>query len=577
MISSMTQTLSRLACLILSTGALIAQTQTYPLGPDSQRQDGVPRGTVTKHTWTSQIYPGTVRDYWVYVPAQYQPDKAACVMVFQDGGGYVTDDGAYRVPIVFDNLIHRGEMPVTIGILINPGMLPALKPDQKPRNNRSYEYDGIGDRYSRFLLDEIIPEVAKQYNLSTDPNDRAISGASSGGIVSFTVAWNHPEAFRRVLSYIGSFTRLRGGETYATLIRKTEPKPLRVYLQDGSNDLNIFAGSWFIANQDVYAALKWAGYDTTFTIGTEGHNTKHGGAILPDALRWLWREYPKPIAASAGGGADRQIVTDILDPGSNWEVVSTGHKFTEGPAADGKGNVFFVDPPNSRIHKIAADGKVTVFKENAGGAAGLMFGPDGRLYACQEKAKRVAAYTMDGAESVIAEGGGITSCNDLAVSKRGDVYFTDPPSHKVWYVDTKGNKRVVNESLIFPNGLRFSPDESTLIVADSQSKWMWSFQVQLDGSLTQGEPFYQLETWDENSASAADGLALDDQGNVYVATRTGLQVCDPSGLVTAIISKPQDGPLSNVVFGGPDMQTLYVTAGDKVFKRHIRRKGIAKP
>jgi enterochelin esterase family protein len=161
----------------------------------------VPQGTVTYYTWTSKIFSGTFRDYWVYVPAQYQVDKPACVMVFQDGESFIKGDGRARVPIVFDNLIAKHEMPVTIGVLINPGVLKAQSPDEQHRTNRSFEYDGLGDRYARFLLDEVLPEVAKHYSLSANPEDRAISGLSSGGICAFTVAWNRPDAFRRVLSY----------------------------------------------------------------------------------------------------------------------------------------------------------------------------------------------------------------------------------------------------------------------------------------------------------------------------------------------------------------------------------------
>ena len=556
-----------IAILVLSGWALLG-AEEYALGPDSQRQPGIPQGKVTQHTWASRIFPGTVRDYWVYVPAQYKPERPAAVMIFQDGAGYVREDGAWRVPTVFDNLIQKGEMPVTIGIFINPGVLPAA-PDQQARYNRSFEYDGLGDRYARFLLEEILPEVGKQYNLSNDPNDRALAGLSSGGICSFTAAWNRPDAFHRVLSFIGSYTDLRGGNVYPDLIRKTEPKPLRVFLQDGRNDLNIYAGSWYLANQDMAAALEFTGYDAKFVVGDEGHNAKHGGAILPDALRWLWRDYPKPIARPAGG--ERQFVTTILDPSSDWEVVSQGHRFTEGPAVDREGNVYFVDVPANRIYKVGADGKPSVFRENSGGASGLMFGPDGRLYAAQNGRKRIVAYSPDGAESVIAEGMG---SNDLAVSSRGAIYFTDPAAHRIWYVDPKGNKRVVHEGISFPNGVRFSPDESLLLVDDSNGRWVWSFQVQPDGSLANGEPFYHLETSDESSATGADGMTLDTEGYLYVTTRIGLQICDQPGRVVAIVRKPQDGPLSNVVFGGPDLQTLYVTAGDKVFRRRIRRKGV---
>ncbi len=318
------------------------------------------------------------------------------------------------------------------------------------------------------------------------------------------------------------------------------------------------------------SALTYAGYDTTFVVGTEGHNNKHGSAILPDALRWLWRDYPKPIAAATSAG-DRQFATMILEPGKEWELVSKGHRFTEGPAVDRQGNVFFSDIPNNRIHKISVDGAVSVFKEDTGGANGLMFGPDGRLYACQNGRKRVVAYGMDGSESVLAEGVG---SNDLAVTARGEVYFSDPGGKKVWFIDRTGGKRVVVEKGIeFPNGVRLTPDHALLDVADYASKWIWSFQVQADGSLADGQAFHRLET-DDDASARPDGMTLDSEGHLYVATTLGVQICDQAGRVVGIINKPQPGPISNVVFGGADLQTLYVTAGDKVFRRQLRRKGV---
>jgi sugar lactone lactonase YvrE len=318
------------------------------------------------------------------------------------------------------------------------------------------------------------------------------------------------------------------------------------------------------------SALTYAGYDSTFVVGTEGHNSKHGSAILPDALRWLWRDYPKPIAAGTDAG-DRQFVTMILEPGKEWELVSKGHRFTEGPAVDREGNVFFSDIPNNRIHKISVDGAVSVFKEDTGGANGLMFGPDGRLYACQNGRKRVVAYGMDGSESVLAEGVG---SNDLAVTARGEVYFSDPGGKKVWFIDRTGGKRVVVEKGIeFPNGVRLTPDHALLDVADYASKWIWSFQVQADGSLADGQAFHRLET-DDDASARPDGMTLDSEGQLYVATTLGVQICDQAGRVVGIINKPQPGPISNVVFGGADLRTLYVTAGDKVFRRQLRRKGV---
>jgi len=562
----------RIVTLVIGASAAVL-AQPYRLGPDHERQPSVPQGSVSKHTWTStRLYPGTVRDYFVYVPAQYKAGTAAAVMIFQDGAGMVGEQGRFRVPIVFDNLIHQGSMPVTIGIFINPGVMPAANPNAQGRYNRSYEYDALGDRYARFLIEEILPEVAKQYTLTTDPNLRALAGSSSGGIAAFTAAWNRPDAFRRVLSFIGSYTDLRGGHSYPELVRKTEPKPLRIYQQDGSADQNIYAGNWWIANQELASALEFAGYDHTFVTGTEGHNGTHGSAILPDALRWLWRDWTVPIVAAHTSGGERHIVADILAPGQGWELVSQGHKFTEGPAVDKQGNVFFTDIPNNRIHKIATDGKVTVFKEDSGAANGLMFGPDGRLYACQNGRKRIVAYSVDGAESVIAEG---LESNDLVVNAKGEMWVTDPPGKRVWFIDAKGNKRIVlDKGFEFPNGVILSPDHTLLMVADSRAKWVWSFQVQPDGSLLNGQPFHRLETWDQDSTTSADGMTVDSEGFLYVTTRTGLQICDQPGRVNAILNKPHAGPLSNVVFGGPNLDTIYVTAGDRVYKRQIRRKGV---
>ncbi len=287
----MTQLPRLVVCFAIScTAQLTVAQDDYQLGPDSQRQEGVPRGEVTKHSWTSKVFEGTTRDYWVYVPAQYDKAKPACVMVFQDGGNYVNETGQFRVPIVFDNLIHKKEMPVTIGIFVNPGVFPPEKPDDKPRPNRSFEYDTLSDQYARLLLDEILPAVGKEYNLTKDAGGRAICGISSGGICAWTVAWQRPDAFSKVLSHVGSFTNIRGGHVYHAQIRKTPPKPIRIFMQDGSADLDNEHGNWPLANQEMAASLKFAKYDYRFEYGTGGHNGKHGGAILPESLRWLWRD-----------------------------------------------------------------------------------------------------------------------------------------------------------------------------------------------------------------------------------------------------------------------------------------------
>lgn len=275
----------------LGSAGVSAAADDYKLGPDSLPQEGVPQGTVTQGKLISQqIYPGTERDYWIYVPQQYDPGQPACLMVFQDGGGYVNPKGHSRVPTVFDNLIHKQEMPVTIGVFLNPGVIPPAVAGGKPRRNRSFEYDTVSDQYANFLLEEVLPMVEQDYNISKDPGHRAICGISSGGICAFTVAWHRPDQFRKVISYVGSFTNIRGGHIYPSLIRKTEKKPIRVFLQDGENDLDNLHGNWPLANRRMASALEFADYDYQFVFGDGGHNGRHGGAILPDALRWLWRD-----------------------------------------------------------------------------------------------------------------------------------------------------------------------------------------------------------------------------------------------------------------------------------------------
>jgi enterochelin esterase-like enzyme len=252
--------------------------------PDCLPQPGVPKGEVTEYLWQSDIFAGTVRRYWVYVPAQYRPDQPACLMVFQDGGMYLHPPA--DVPTAFDNLIHKGDMPVTVGLFVDPGTFP----EQPGRfQNRSFEYDTLSDQYARLLRDELIPEVSKLVNLRSDAASHAIGGISSGGICAMNAAWQMPELFGKVLSHVGSFTNIRAGHNLWTHIRATERKPIRVYLQDGANDIDDACGNWPLANMELAAALKFRGYDYRFDYGQGFHSLAHGGATLPSSLRWLWR------------------------------------------------------------------------------------------------------------------------------------------------------------------------------------------------------------------------------------------------------------------------------------------------
>jgi enterochelin esterase-like enzyme len=264
------------------------QLEVYATPPDAREQHGVPKGMLKQMPpWKSTIFAGTTRDWWVYVPSQYRAENPAAVMVFQDGAGPKD-----YVPVVFDNLIAKGDMPVTVGIFLQPGVLA----DNRP--NRSFEYDTLSDQYARFLLEEILPEVEKTVNLRHDAASRAISGLSSGGICAFTVAWERPNEFSKVLSWVGSFTNIasgktgrEGGHNYEAMVRKTARKPIRVFLQDGANDLDNNNGNWPLANQTLAKSLAFAGYDYRFDYGQGFHSAAHGRAILPDSLRWLWRDW----------------------------------------------------------------------------------------------------------------------------------------------------------------------------------------------------------------------------------------------------------------------------------------------
>jgi enterochelin esterase-like enzyme len=278
----------------------------YKLGPDSMKQEGIPTGKVQgPFTLPSQAYPGTQHTYWVYVPAQYDQAVPASLMVFQDGHAFLNPEGDVRATNVIDNLTYRREIPVMLTVFINPGRTPE-QPEASPKEwgdrttNRPTEYNSLDDKYARVIVDELLPVLQKEFNISKNPDDHGIGGASSGAIAAFTVAWQRPNHFRKVLSLIGSFTNIRGGHEYSNLVAKSEKKPLRIYLQDGRNDNRGVRRNgeydpnwdWFLQNVKLKDALLAKGYDLNYTFGIGRHSQKHGGSIFPDMMRWLWRDNP---------------------------------------------------------------------------------------------------------------------------------------------------------------------------------------------------------------------------------------------------------------------------------------------
>jgi len=268
----------------------------YALGPDAQPHAGVPKGMITEFNQAnSKTFPGFERKWWLYVPVQYDGKKPAALMVFQDGEGYMKRHGRWRVPVVLDNLIARNDLPVMGAVFVNPGICIGKNPDGKPiDSDRSVEYDTLSPAYATFLLEEILPEVQKHIRITDDPNGRGICGCSSGGIAAFTVAWQRPDQFRKVLSFSGSFTNIRGGQVYPSLVRQADKKPIRIFQQSGSNDMVVSEwGSWAEANKAMAAALDEKGYDHQFVFGHDVHCGKEGPSLFPAAMRWLWRDYPR--------------------------------------------------------------------------------------------------------------------------------------------------------------------------------------------------------------------------------------------------------------------------------------------
>jgi enterochelin esterase family protein len=301
----------------------------YQLGPDSLPQDGVPKGEMRgPFTLPSQAYPGTQHTYWIYVPAQYEPKTAASLMIFNDGQAFKNMDGDSRAPNVLDNLIYRREIPVMIAVFINPGRRPD-QPEPTPQNwgdkdtNRPAEYNSLDDKYARVIVDELMPVLYHDYNISKDPDRHGIGGASSGAIAAFTVAWERPNDFRKVFSIVGSFTNLRGGHQYTDLVRSNDKKPIRIYLQDGRNDNRERDGKydekrdWFLQNVRLMHALTDKGYDVNYTWGIGKHGQKQGGAILPDMLRWLWRD--QPVSTDPNDTVERSFNDPPAKRGSGGE------------------------------------------------------------------------------------------------------------------------------------------------------------------------------------------------------------------------------------------------------------------
>ena len=546
-----------------------AASDNYPLPPDAKPMAGIAAGTTFQFEMAdSKIFPGTTRTITVYVPAEYQGDKPACVYVGLDGLGF-------NAATVFDNLIAQHAMPITIGIGVSPGVVASARPPENPRFDRSFEFDSRSDRLARFLLEEVLPEVERHptaqgraIRLSTDPNDRAIGGGSTGAIAAFTVAWERPDAFRRVFSAIGTYVGMRGGEQYYVLVRKTDPKPLRIFMQDGVHDEwpgGPEMGDWWMSNQTMNRALEFAGYDVHHTWGAGTHNGNQAASLFPEAMRWLWRDWPAPIHAGPPGNP---VLKTILQPGEDWQVAADGCASVTTLAANQQGQVFYPAQGSGKVSEIISDGKPMPCGQISADTA-LAFGADGRQYTTRAEGG-VKVSAAQGSVKILGQG---LSIGGLTVRNNGDIYAVTR-THELWLIRANGEQVRLDKDLKGASAVALSPDGLWLFVAQGLSRTGLSYRVRSDGSVDAREAFYDfyVPTWADDSGAAA--VAMDRDGRAYVATRMGVQVFDRNGRVAAILPLPDNAAGTGLCFGGHDFDTLYVASGGKVYRRKLHVPGV---
>lgn len=540
--------------------------QLFPLGPDSLPQPGVPQGRMEKHAHaTSRIFPGTVRDYWIYVPAQYDAAQPACVTIVQDGEAHFSPERRWRIPTILDNLIHRGAIPVTIGIFINPGVIPATREGTPERHQRSFEYDSPTDRYARFLIEEILPAVATRYALRTDPDSRLILGGSSGAFCSFNAAWHRPDAFRRVFSCVGSYVGLRGGHNAAPLVRLAEPKPLRLFLEGGDDDLNVYAGDWWTANTDMLSALRYAGYEVNHAFAAKaGHNDYHGSSIFPAALRWLWQDYPQPVRAGIGS---RQPITSLTVPGESWIAVSAAPDRIAHLASAPNDDLYLTRKDDARLHRLSTAGQTSIVATTAAPLGALACSTDGRIFVAQPAARRIIVLDAAGRE--------LTTITDLvadsfAVGTQGELHVVSAASRELWLIRPDGRRELQTHSIARPHRAATLAGGAQLIVSEAETPVAWQFSVSTDGTLTHGEANYRFIQPSGVVPQPAGDIAVHPKRWTFFVSAHGLQLAEHDGRIIGLFDAPAADPLGAVALTGTPSTALYVTSGGRLFRRPLR-------
>ena len=542
--------------LLTLTNVVAQQRDHYRVAfdPATVRNEEVAAGEVLKRSFnTSEIYPMTSRDYWIYIPAAYDASKPACLFVCLDG---IT----YNAPTVFDNLIATGQMPVTIGVFVSPGVVRDAD-GGVIRYNRSNEFDRTDGTFARFLIEELLPEVERQtasdgrsIRLSTDPNDCAIAGSSSGGICAFSAAWARPDRFARVFSAVGTYVSMRGGNEYQAVIRKTEPKRLRIFLQDGLYDVwNGIFGDWYEANILVESALNFSGYEVAHAWGRGGHSNAHADRIFPDVMRWLWKGWPRSIQV---GRSQNDMLATILPEECGWsrieganvadKLFAYGDKvvFADGDkVCDMEGNTLLRLKANERL--IGADAEGLYLSNVKNDIIRVVAGRRVKIASAQSKVEQ------------------------LIVTDNLNHYFTCENS--LVKVDPKGVVTVVNDGLKCGSALAIYPNHRLLICNEPNTRWLLSYVLDEQGEPMAGQRFYWLHNTTGDDSQQVGQMTFDENGNLYVATSMGVQVCDQNGRVRAILPLPDSAPIRSLAFVGTKLYV--VNERGEIYVRELKVSG----
>ena len=531
-----------LLIIALSVSAQQAYNVRAPFDPATVKMEESMRGEVLRFTLSdSPIYPGTEREILVYVPQQYTGEQPACLLVCMDGI-------LYDATTVMDNLIASGEMPVTIGVFIQPGVVHDEE-GEVVRYNRCKEFDSTDDLFVTFIEKEVLAKVegmqtasGKTIHLSHDANDCAITGASSGGIAAFSVAWNRPDLFSRVYTTVGTFVAMRGGHEYPAIVRKTEPKPLRIYMQDGWYDVwNPIFGEWFEYNLLMESAFNFAGYEVFHKWDRGNHSIKYGTLAFPDAMRWLWKGYPAKVQK---GWSNNGMLQDILLENEEWQEIPLSIAVESDLFAADSSVVFASRANIYKVSPMGVSAQVGVLKTGE------------RLMGAGLTARGSSLY-KDGAK--VADGlSGLVAVQALSDGK----YLALCDSR----AKSRGNVWVVHAGC---RALAVAPDERFCVTGEDKTHHLISTIIDQQGNMRYSEPFYYLHDLSNGVLQPAGNMAFDTQGNLYVATEMGVQVADHNGRVRAILSLPAGG-VQSLAFAG---NYLYVLCGNRLFVRKMKAEG----